>query len=597
MIHRLKNLGSRLFWELASLKLAVLVLLSLAAILAVGTVLESLYDADVARHYVYGTRWFGGILVLLGLNVSFAAFSRWPWKRHHLGFLITHLGIITILVGSFFTLLKGYEGQLVLAEGESTQRMTLKEAELFFLDPVAGKLEEFPADFRFAPPSVDRPFLNKALGDVLIKVDAYIPHALQQIEVIPVNSGLLNPALALKIAGSRATMNEWVFSREWERARLALGPAAVSFVEVPDEAALRELLKAPEGFTGPLLWLDGRLTSLKNRLGNSFSLGNKTVTPLLYYPHAGVVQGKLLNLSANPVNPALKLKIETGSYAEEHTLFARFPELPSLHQRSAASRFIPRLLAVPESFGSQANEMILARMDGGEILYAVRNGGAWSPVRPIVQGQSVATGWMDFKFSIEKDLPRAQIRKIYRRATVPQGKEGPPPAIHLAVKNADATQDFWLGRGEEQAVELGGRSLKVAYGLKSKPLGFNLKLRDFRMGTNEGTQDPASYESMVQLTDGQAMVQKDHLIGMNQPLKYKQYKVFQASYQLNPGGADWSILAVSYDPGIPLKYAGAIVMVSGILLMFFLKPLFIQKKLATKKLQKVKESEVALGEL
>ncbi|HKX12832.1 MAG TPA: hypothetical protein VJP40_06740, partial [bacterium] len=58
---------------------------------------------------------------------------------------------------------------------------------------------------------------------------------------------------------------------------------------------------------------------------------------------------------------------------------------------------------------------------------------------------------------------------------------------------------------------------------------------------------------------------------------------FQASYQLNPDGPDFSVLAVAYDPGIFLKYLGSLVMIGGISLMFYFKPLFVQKRMAARK--------------
>ena len=66
-----------------------------------GTIWESTFDAKVARAYVYEAWWFNFWLLFLGLNLFCAALSRWPWKRHHAGFLITHLGIITLLIGSY----------------------------------------------------------------------------------------------------------------------------------------------------------------------------------------------------------------------------------------------------------------------------------------------------------------------------------------------------------------------------------------------------------------------------------------------------------------------------------------------------------------
>ena len=153
-----------------------------------------------------------------------------------------------------------------------------------------------------------------------------------------------------------------------------------------------------------------------------------------------------------------------------------------------------------------------------------------------------------------------------------------------------------MGRGDEIAVGFGEKRLKMAYGMKNKPLGFGIKLEDFRMGKYEGTNDPSSYESLVTVMDPQGMKSHEQLIAMNQPLKFDRYKVFQASYQLNPDGPDWSVLAVTNDPGIFLKYTGAIVMVSGIILMFFLKPLFVQKKIALSK-KEAPTADAALPEL
>jgi hypothetical protein len=59
-----------------------------------GTLYESSFDVKVARGYVYGAPWFNLWLVLLGANLACSALSRWPWRKHHVAFLITDLGII-----------------------------------------------------------------------------------------------------------------------------------------------------------------------------------------------------------------------------------------------------------------------------------------------------------------------------------------------------------------------------------------------------------------------------------------------------------------------------------------------------------------------
>src|SRR6202162_6460851 len=101
----------------ASLKLAVVLLAVLIISAIAGTIYESSFDAKVARAYVYGAPWFNIWLVLLGTNLAVSAFSRWPWGKHHVAFLITHLGIITLLTGSLIGRILGVEGTITLFKG------------------------------------------------------------------------------------------------------------------------------------------------------------------------------------------------------------------------------------------------------------------------------------------------------------------------------------------------------------------------------------------------------------------------------------------------------------------------------------------------
>jgi hypothetical protein len=60
-------------------------------------------------------------------------------------------------------------------------------------------------------------------------------------------------------------------------------------------------------------------------------------------------------------------------------------------------------------------------------------------------------------------------------------------------------------------------------------------------------------------------------ISMNKPLHYRGYTIYQASYQALPDGKYTSVFAVGVDPGMGIKYTGAMVMVFGIILMFWFK--------------------------
>lgn len=583
MKSQLYKIGRKIFGFLSSLKLAVIVILSLAAVLAAGTVSESIYDTETAKHYVYDTWWFAALLGLLAANVLCSALSRWPWKRHHIGFLVTHLGILVLLAGSFVTLLEGYEGQMILAEGETGKKMTIKEAQLFFYDADLGKLEQKPAEFRFNPPSASRPWTAEVLSGLQAKIDDYIPNASEEIRVEPDNA-MDNPALKVKISGSRAAMEEWLFAREYDRQSVNLGPATLTYLDLPDLASFRRMLQKPAEFSGPILRLDGQWIPVQANLQKPVATRAGELLLQNYFSNAMVDQNGLRSIDSERVNPAVTFTIKGPDGGERHTVFAKFPTMPTVHGEYQ-SKIRPRLFDIPQDWDASRNALVIARLENGQQFYAIKSGDAWGEVFPIVSEKSVPTGWMDFQFSVEQVVPQARIEKVYRKVPVPKGKEGPPSAVRLTLSLGSEKKEFWIGRGNSRDVDLGGRRFKIAYGLKSKPIGFELRLDDFRLGTYEGTQNPSSYESQVTLIDRVDQVQNSQLIAMNRPLEYGKYKIFQASYQLNPGGPDYSVLAVAYDPGIFLKYLGSLVMCSGIVLMFFFKPLFVQKRIAARKAQ------------
>jgi uncharacterized membrane protein YfcA len=101
---------SKTFKFFASIKLAVVLLAVIIVASIIGTIYESSFDAKVARAYVYGAPWFNLWLLVLVANLTVSALSRWPWKKHHVAFLITHLGIITLLFGSLIGPNLGHRG-------------------------------------------------------------------------------------------------------------------------------------------------------------------------------------------------------------------------------------------------------------------------------------------------------------------------------------------------------------------------------------------------------------------------------------------------------------------------------------------------------
>ena len=100
-----------------------------------------------------------------------------------------------------------------------------------------------------------------------------------------------------------------------------------------------------------------------------------------------------------------------------------------------------------------------------------------------------------------------------------------------------------------------------------------------------GTNNPASFESDVTLKDDIRGIQKDVTISMNKPLIYRGYRIYQSGYSQAEGQSDTSVFAIGRDPGVPVKYLGAIVMVTGMIIMFSMRRFSTNAGNLTRKIQ------------
>src|SRR5256714_11916912 len=184
----------------ASLKLAVVLLAVLIIGAIVGTLYESSFDAKVARAYVYGAPWFNAWLIFLAANLTVSALSRWPWKKHHVAFLVTHLGIITLLAGSLIGRIWGVEGTITLFKGEPpTNRLLVDQHQLRVRDS-DGVMKGYPVEFIHRPPTPQHPRdLGPLASGARLQIVDYAPAIEGKLNPKPLNNGGV-PALHFTIA-------------------------------------------------------------------------------------------------------------------------------------------------------------------------------------------------------------------------------------------------------------------------------------------------------------------------------------------------------------------------------------------------------------
>ena len=109
----------RFLTQLASLKLAVILLVMLLVGLAAGTIIESSKGAEVAGRTVYYAWWFLGLQALFTANVIASILTLFPWGKARIGYLLTHGSLLVIFAGASMTYFLKVEGQLGLWEGQT----------------------------------------------------------------------------------------------------------------------------------------------------------------------------------------------------------------------------------------------------------------------------------------------------------------------------------------------------------------------------------------------------------------------------------------------------------------------------------------------
>jgi hypothetical protein len=205
---------------------------------------------------------------------------------------------------------------------------------------------------------------------------------------------------------------------------------------------------------------------------------------------------------------------------------------------------------------------------------------------------------MNFAFGVSQCLPNAvnEDRFVPELQRPGLERQDLPPAIRcrLAVerpKGGKSLKEFWVSKTDSgfTPVSVGQDDFAVGFNTKGRELPFKIKLLRAESKVDNGTQMPATYTSFVQLFDDRSRIYgQDVVITMNAPLEHDGLMFYQSGYQAlgvddNMKPQSQSTLSVGYDPGIlwrygALKYTGFIMLVAGIVCMFYMKAYFFKPR-------------------
>ena len=617
-----------IFEFFASLKLAVVLLAVIIVAAIAGTLYESSFDAKVARAYVYGAPWFNLWLVLLGANLTCSALSRWPWRKHHVAFLITHLGIITLLIGSLIGRIWGIEGTMTLFRGEPPANRLLVDERQLRVHDVDGIVKGFAAEFLHHPPTAQHPRdLGLLASGAHLRIIDYAPTIEAKLNPKPLNDG---GAPALHFAIATAMMNQhldgWLLADDPQNGNFSMGLAKIELKrgtapqghpepssaitstsksmteEVDLEESIFAFSKAPEEQIGRVR--KGGSTGAKVRLeqpqnGNKgqvlISLGEKETsfdvaenlgrdaaiadTPFTlkiddYWADFRIENGKPSSLSDQPNNPAVLVTIRgKGVPASE-------PETnPHGSAKDLTTTGGPPSMPAPGE--GTPNHLTLFIADDRTISYELASRKNGRSSGKIELNTPLPTGWADWQLTIDKTIPHAASSMDFNPVnseTAPASTDS-PDGVHVQIQQNGETFERWAPAGWQIAIPTSPSPTMVAYGWKTVSLPIGLELLNFEVKRNEGSDSPAGFKSTLRVVsaDGETATGS---CWMNHPFSYPgtwwrtwtglTYKISQASW--NPENLGQSTVQILRDPGWLLKWIGSLLVVIGVFMMFYLQP-------------------------
>lgn len=233
-----KPLWKKINNPLASLRLAVVIIISLALLTAVGTFVEAKYDAYAAKKLVYDTWYMYAIMGALVINLLAVMVDRWPWQRRHVAFVSAHIGIIVLLAGAFLTFNYGLDGSMRIGIGESNSLVQTSETDIVVYTSFDGdrytKTLEQEVDFFLNPPTAEKPFVIPAYNDE-IKIIDYRKYVVPSKKIVEGEAGKSGAGIRFQLQNPNVNVVEWLIQKKADSlavhnfgpAQIYLGPAPI----------------------------------------------------------------------------------------------------------------------------------------------------------------------------------------------------------------------------------------------------------------------------------------------------------------------------------------------------------------------------------
>lgn len=555
-------MDSKIFRFLSSIRLAVPLLIAIAAILIGATFYESEVGSATVQREIYKSAWFGALMFLLAVNLGLSTLSRFPWKGpRKIGFALTHWGLVIIIAGSAAVIHLSTEGMLLVRTDTGPGHEIRVQGDL--LEVVTPDQTRQQTDIFIKPDGSVYP--RQLAGLSLL---GYSDNAIKTVQFT--NEGRVeNLAVKVQLHSDRMgqTLERWLAVAPAGYSQMDIGPAHLEILQAQTEADRQRLLSPPAVPTQPLgtLQVGDRALDVDKTLGQSISLESGIILEVgNVWPDFRLgSDGQPTSASDQFRNPAVQLTVTQGDQQERWFVFGK-AGLPPV--RSNDTIDLTMTYAAPPAVSTDYFRIVQA--PDHQVFYAAASSQGFQ-TGALGLGEAVTPGWADFQISLVEQLDHAQVqRQVVPMMPVTEGTlptEG-APALHVATADGE---DFWLPWGEPTDLATSAGQYFAAFSPKLLTLPFYVKLDDFIVERNEGSESVAMWTSQVTLFDPQTDTVSRRAVWMNHPTWFRGWKLAQASW--NPGDLNQSTLQLKREPWwvTALTWLGSVLVVLGIAVMFY----------------------------
>ena len=160
-----------------------LLLVIFAISIGYATIIENDFDATTAKMLIYNARWFEALMLLMIVNFSGAIFTRQLYRKSKLNILAIHISLIIIIIGAALTRYIGFEGQMHIRQGQTTNRYL--SADTYFNVQVDDGKEKTNVSKRIWLSPVREKLYNETIGvsnsEFNVSIERYIPNAVEAL--------------------------------------------------------------------------------------------------------------------------------------------------------------------------------------------------------------------------------------------------------------------------------------------------------------------------------------------------------------------------------------------------------------------------------